>query len=147
MHEIFYFKQKTAYEMRISDWSSDVCSSDLLAQYVERAIGAAAAIGADPLAHVVAGDLDHSALDIAQRCNAGRRYRFSFAETAPKGNPHEGNHPERRQRLAAAAADRSEEHTSELQSLMRNSYAVFCLNKKNNTKKLTHIRTTHHNPC
>src|SRR3546814_12290909 len=105
MHEIFYFKQKTAYEMRISDWSSDVCSSDLLAQYVERAIGAAAAIGADPLAHVVAGDLDHSALDIAQRCNAGRRYRFSFAETAPKGNPHEGNHPERRQRLAAAAAD------------------------------------------
>src|SRR3546814_3726383 len=28
----FFFKQKTAYEMRISDWSSDVCSSDLLAQ-------------------------------------------------------------------------------------------------------------------
>src|SRR3546814_9535422 len=27
---IFFFKQKTAYEMRISDWSSDVCSSDLL---------------------------------------------------------------------------------------------------------------------
>src|SRR3546814_1626076 len=29
--ELFFFKQKTAYEMRISDWSSDVCSSDLLA--------------------------------------------------------------------------------------------------------------------
>src|SRR3546814_10419956 len=29
---IFFFKQKTAYEMRISDWSSDVCSSDLLAE-------------------------------------------------------------------------------------------------------------------
>src|SRR3546814_15648667 len=29
----FFFKQKTAYEMRISDWSSDVCSSDLLADY------------------------------------------------------------------------------------------------------------------
>src|SRR3546814_4711671 len=29
----FFFKQKTAYEMRISDWSSDVCSSDLLAAY------------------------------------------------------------------------------------------------------------------
>src|SRR3546814_7676132 len=28
---MFFFKQKTAYEMRISDWSSDVCSSDLLA--------------------------------------------------------------------------------------------------------------------
>src|SRR3546814_9997077 len=35
----FFFKQKTAYEMRISDWSSDVCSSDLLRplfQYIER---------------------------------------------------------------------------------------------------------------
>src|SRR3546814_4819605 len=30
---IFFFKQKTAYEMRISDWSSDVCSSDLLVGY------------------------------------------------------------------------------------------------------------------
>src|SRR3546814_1572717 len=29
---VFFFKQKTAYEMRISDWSSDVCSSDLLAE-------------------------------------------------------------------------------------------------------------------
>src|SRR3546814_6127843 len=29
MHSFFFFKQKTAYEMRISDWSSDVCSSDL----------------------------------------------------------------------------------------------------------------------
>src|SRR3546814_9116823 len=37
----FFFKQKTAYEMRISDWSSDVCSSDLLSklagQYAEKA--------------------------------------------------------------------------------------------------------------
>src|SRR3546814_5327574 len=32
----FFFKQKTAYEMRISDWSSDVCSSDLLAAALER---------------------------------------------------------------------------------------------------------------
>src|SRR3546814_1406667 len=31
---VFFFKQKTAYEMRISDWSSDVCSSDLLEQRV-----------------------------------------------------------------------------------------------------------------
>src|SRR3546814_9835130 len=33
----FFFKQKTAYEMRISDWSSDVCSSDLIAIDVRRA--------------------------------------------------------------------------------------------------------------
>src|SRR3546814_6316287 len=36
-------------------------------------------------------------------------------------------------KLRWGMADRSEEHTSELQSLMRNSYAVFCLKKKNNT--------------
>src|SRR3546814_11996982 len=32
---VFFFKQKTAYEMRISDWSSDVCSSDLLSDVLE----------------------------------------------------------------------------------------------------------------
>src|SRR3546814_9538516 len=32
----FFFKQKTAYEMRISDWSSDVCSSDLLRREIDR---------------------------------------------------------------------------------------------------------------
>src|SRR3546814_20815872 len=37
---VFFFKQKTAYEMRISDWSSDVCSSDLPIPHVERAEGA-----------------------------------------------------------------------------------------------------------
>src|SRR3546814_5271344 len=35
MFVIFFFKQKTAYEMRISDWSSDVCSSDLTSSYVD----------------------------------------------------------------------------------------------------------------
>src|SRR3546814_4378270 len=39
---------------------------------------------------------------------------------------------------------RSEEHTSELQSLMRTSYAVFCLKKKNNTKHSTNHEQTHH---
>src|SRR3546814_1560659 len=35
---IFFFKQKTAYEMRISDWSSDVCSSDLRMDAIYRAL-------------------------------------------------------------------------------------------------------------
>src|SRR3546814_9224436 len=35
----FFFKQKTAYEMRISDWSSDVCSSDLIAKVLAEALG------------------------------------------------------------------------------------------------------------
>src|SRR3546814_9210166 len=49
----FFFKQKTAYEMRISDWSSDVCSSDLLDQHhlflgrVEDQFGAEGLIGAE----------------------------------------------------------------------------------------------------
>src|SRR3546814_4971882 len=37
----FFFKQKTAYELRISDWSSDVCSSDLIADQHHRHIGGA----------------------------------------------------------------------------------------------------------
>src|SRR3546814_3211352 len=42
----FFFKQKTAYEMRISDWSSDVCSSDLV-EIRQRERYASAAVGAD----------------------------------------------------------------------------------------------------
>src|SRR3546814_10321138 len=38
--DVFFFKQKTAYEMRISDWSSDVCSSDLLTPIVTEALSA-----------------------------------------------------------------------------------------------------------
>src|SRR3546814_7283253 len=40
---VFFFKQKTAYEMRISDWSSDVCSSDLILALLERRAQAIAA--------------------------------------------------------------------------------------------------------
>src|SRR3546814_1548805 len=35
---VFFFKQKTAYETRISDWSSDVCSSDLMAAEIEKLV-------------------------------------------------------------------------------------------------------------
>src|SRR3546814_3162825 len=51
MSFVFCFKQKTAYEMRISDWSSDVCSSDLT---VEQAIAAAAS--SSRIALAIAGD-------------------------------------------------------------------------------------------
>src|SRR3546814_2382383 len=50
-----------------------------------------------------------------------------------------------RSRRMIMADSRSEEHTSELQSLMRISYAVFCLKKKKTTKKYTHIHTERHN--
>src|SRR3546814_9087395 len=56
-----------------------------------------------------------------------------------------GEDSEADRRKAMSAAKRSEEHTSELQSLMRISYAVFCLKKKNNTSKenLTHQQRIH----
>src|SRR3546814_7471829 len=53
--------------------------------------------------------------------------------------------PEPRFPLAALRVDRSEEHTSELQSLMRNSYAVFCLKKKNINQQNYNILINIHN--
>src|SRR3546814_2045551 len=47
MFIVFFFKQKTAYEMRISDWSSDVCSSDLLVQGSHEQAGEQAGQGRD----------------------------------------------------------------------------------------------------
>src|SRR3546814_10588981 len=95
--------------MRISDWSSDVCSSDLGFGY------------------------------IPQRC-------------PPKRHPEHQRQPDRRttrgcrksvagevRRFVACGPPdvaRSEEHTSELQSLMRISYAVFCLQKKKHSRTI-----------
>src|SRR3546814_8353555 len=117
--------------MRISDWSSDVCSSDLFHALRDRSRGV--------------GDIDERAVD---------RQRLQVVEVAVEdakieiqavieplaldaGLPrfdvlrleHEVGAIER------CGVERSEEHTSELQSLMRISYAVFCLNKKKKTQK------------
>src|SRR3546814_7043037 len=105
---VFFFKQKTAYEMRISDWSSDVCSSDLT-------------LGGEFDAPFPFGQF----LFIVKSFVANRIPAFVTAQIdiaicfhrLPQG-------------LAHSAPGRSEEHTSELQSLMRISYAVFCLKKK-----------------
>src|SRR3546814_3343541 len=109
--------------MRISDWSSDVCSSDLPA----RREGAAAAVCGDRFegpGHGGTGTARSPArADAAARGHASR--------------PAAGlcRQPPRAARCARCS-DRSEEHTSELQSLMRISYAVFCLKKKNNAYTL-----------
>src|SRR3546814_5187871 len=128
----FFFKQKTAYEMRISDWSSDVCSSDL-----------PVAIGADRIQRGAV--LLHE--DAA--CRAARE-RFIAKRARPReeiadAQPLEGADPAQQHgKERFAGAIRSEEHTSELQSLMRISYAVFCLKKKQqNEFKYNNIKDTH----
>src|SRR3546814_1599467 len=114
--------------MRISDWSSDVCSSDLLA---DRAHAAVAEI-------VDIVDLALAVLQVHERLDdredilgAQRRHRILGVEI----EAHVQFDAAHRRQIVAVG--RSEEHTSELQSLMRISYAVFCLKKKNirNDKK------------
>src|SRR3546814_4033594 len=113
----FFFKQKTAYEMRISDWSSDVCSSDLRLRY--------------PCpAH------RRSPMRLDRRlANGSAPMQFSATghgcPAATMHNRRGGIHARKWTRTGAGVPARSEEHTSELQSLMRNSYAVLCLKKKN----------------
>src|SRR3546814_4936873 len=130
--EFFFFKQKTAYEMRISDWSSDVCSSDLddgdasLAQFADQFPHVAAQFDVDPGGRFVQeeharfvgerlGD-HHAAL------HAAGQFQYLAVALVPQRQV--------AQYLLDIGVVRSEEHTSELQSLMRISYAVFCLKKK-----------------
>src|SRR3546814_3130176 len=66
---LFFFKQKTAYEMRISDWSSDVCSSDLHVEHssVANAVGAAIAQVSGEVDRVFNGLTRDQALTEARR--------------------------------------------------------------------------------
>src|SRR3546814_3899875 len=60
---VFFFKQKTAYEMRISDWSSDVCSSDLFDKLTYAGNPASlTTIAGSPLYHFVEGDIGDTRL-------------------------------------------------------------------------------------
>src|SRR3546814_1635707 len=135
---VFFFKQKTAYEMRISDWSSDVCSSDLgrggIAGGVRvrdrppsRPRRLLPRLPAQPLGG--AGGLRRHRAGLL---HGGRRERLSRVAMAC------GMRTGR-----AALRRRSEEHTSELQSLMRISYAVFCLKKKKKQNRQRHTRSKH----
>src|SRR3546814_3455984 len=139
---LFFIKQKTAYEMRISDWSSDVCSSDLLdvSQHDSLADAISSLEGVD-VADGIYRLFDSQGRRIHLRGEGVRRGRFMVEigtvhidtiESTPIGAG------ELRDALVAHlqaaggapmdAADlatlRSEEHTSELQSLMRTWYAV-----------------------
>src|SRR3546814_2322857 len=111
--------------MRISDWSSDVCSSDLSARDVVVERRDALDRQRRPFQHDVAG--------MQQQCHnldrLGQRLAAEDWQCCQVGNPLRSLLQGRKHRLGDI---RSEEHTSELQSLMRISYAVFCLKKKKN---------------
>src|SRR3546814_5620575 len=165
---MFFFKQKTAYEMRISDWSSDVCSSDLsIAQsfvHQNRIRQAASSLGAavycieesvryartrKPFGAALAKN-QAIQFPLVELATQAEMLRLLIRKTAwdMDNTPHK--EVERTlsdkvsmcnywaNRLVCEASDRamqvhggigyrSEENTSELQSLMRISYAVFCL--------------------
>src|SRR3546814_9296122 len=121
--DFLFFKQKTAYEMRISDWSSDVCSSDLLStQHAEEVDHAT-------LKEAVIEEIVKPVIPAAM-ISAETRYLINPTGRFVIGGPHGDCGLTGRKIIVDT---RSEEHTSELQSLMRISYAVFCLKKNNNT--------------
>src|SRR3546814_5723444 len=122
--------------MRISDWSSDVCSSDLRHNarrpkrkrpeqvrplFVHSLVGGSAAVDRRaPAAPDIDSDEEEQPHHVDEMPVPGGGFEAEM--------------------LARGEIARSEEHTSELQSLMRISYAVFCLQKKRNNKSNT--RTT-----
>src|SRR3546814_6621298 len=108
--------------MRISDWSSDVCSSDLLV-----AMEGVLALG---LADSLAGARTLARSSLCEGFGAVRR-SFSADWEAWATDLTIADAPDDVRREAyLSAVVRSEEHPSELQSLMRISYAVFCLKKQ-----------------
>src|SRR3546814_7644614 len=120
--------------MRIRDWSSDCCSSDLGQGEARGEIGADPDAAGWRRAAPCAADEPHRAVE---RIGGVDRLQFGEQRVAA-GRIRHCAHPYRRRGIAGAAEGgefggrRSEEHTSELQSLMRISYAVFCLKKKTN---------------
>src|SRR3546814_3224873 len=126
---VFWFKQKTAYDMRISDWSSDVCSSDLVLWRAHACV-------------VIAGKHDQSGIRMCQLCcaQAPCHQRIAVAIGAVERGVVVSDDIDRQASLAQCPHPIKQcEHRpaeigrapSELQSLMRISYAVFCLKKKN----------------
>src|SRR3546814_8045863 len=114
--------------MRISDWSSDVCSSDLCHP---------AADLVDLVPQVTDVDAEHRAVAVHQRQRVEERHAERGRQQLQRtGQTRFGGAGNAEHAEAAGTAQRSEEHTSELQSLMRNSYAVSCLKTKTKKKSI-----------
>src|SRR3546814_4933187 len=111
--------------MRISDWSSDVCSSDLPRKSLD-----------DSIDRLVQGLSRTGFNDRDFRNSSLMRLKVLESHMAA------GRLSDELHWLPSSEkVSRSEEHTSELQSLMRISYAGVCLKKKNKIKKLNNIVT------
>src|SRR3546814_6536091 len=111
--------------MRISDWSSDVCSSDLQSDiifFILHAFFAEQPLGT----HAIGAH--HLGINFHTGHNGCSLLFAEIGIGAPNVNRPGPVGP-------VPSTARSEEHTSELQSLMRISYAVFCLKKKNKTQQ------------
>src|SRR3546814_2865520 len=112
--------------MRISDWSSDVCSSDL---YAASTKARTTVIGGPNEMYGVLTDPD----DKGERdYHWGDMWHYAIARMVVAA---------RAAGLRPIDGPRSEEHTSELQSLMRISYAVFCLKKKKTSTTIIKHKT------
>src|SRR3546814_8817543 len=115
--------EKTAYELHMSDWSSDVCSSDLYAHH-----------GCGPY-HVQRGHCWNPNAGDCWKQNkqtGNRRHRPTAQAIAQQCNQGNKSDP----------WSRSEEHTSELQSLMRFAYAVFCVKKNTSNYAIRVIKVS-----
>src|SRR3546814_7897378 len=115
--------------MRISDWSSDVCSSDL---WADPGLLSRSGLVSNPQSRIPNPGVEN------ETTHPRRRHRRSRPDRLLAAVPHRFGRDARQgpaghpavARTADGEGPRSEEHTSELQSLMRISYAVFCLKKK-----------------
>src|SRR3546814_8188662 len=133
--------------MRISDWSSDVCSSDLVEGVPQgKALDLsqcgpvqgfdAKITGTNDYADIAGADVIIVTAGVARKPGMSRDDLLGINLKVMKavGEGIKANAPDAFVICITNPLDRSEEHTSELQSLMRISYAVFCLNKKNTNK-------------
>src|SRR3546814_6494835 len=115
--------------MCISDWSSDLCSSDLPFEIADTPAGKLCRAYVEQDA-----DKRLNALDALWtgdlRSRDGYASRILTARAAARIEPDEDLVDQASALVGSMLSARSEEHTSELQSLMRSSYAVFCLKKK-----------------
>src|SRR3546814_2271453 len=124
--------------MRISDWSSDVCSSDLPVPEVMIPLAAT-----DKEISILKAIIDRVAGEVQAATGIAVEYMVGTMIELPRAALQAGRIARVAEFFSFGTNDltqttfglsRSEEHTSELQSLMRISYAVFCLKKKKHTK-------------